>query len=641
MSTKLKAAAYLRVSTKEQNEDTQLPDINIQALSDEAELISKYIFRDKVSGLKDKDYREGLNELLQLSNKDIDIVYIWEISRLSRDPIYFDELLNKFRKKHINICFLKPTPLYLYNLQTGDEDLTTSLALAIFSKFALFEIQQKAQRTQRGRNEAILTRNEMYACNAPFGYKKENKMLVIDNEIVSEIKGFETPAKIIKRIFEMYNAGKTPVAISRVLNEYNIKPNSHKIIKKGNIKYASGYVIDKEALLWRKNTLMGILKNTVYAGYKIVNTNIKTNQKDENGEPIIKHSENRIVTPAIISEETFNITQKQKKLNIAVANKAYKSEYLLRSLLKCHICGNYYMGTVSSNVTTYKCSDRAKKDKATYKGCTSKTINSHRLDYMVWESVKSIYKGYATLDKVRSNIEAHKTELEEFEQAISLKNNNIESKKKKIERLARSLATITSDIAANAIEKDIDSIQQEIDIQEKELHAIKMKMSDAIKNQAKIDKFRNFDYKNYDITGVENNFLLKKEAVTRVVTEVSIYETKENKAVSAIYGIDKISVIHIKLINNNDVIVYYNPRNGSYSRLSESISKFDKERVLIGMKKESTDYSFLDKSLSKQDKERLLKEININIPSDPDHIYIHPIEMYSTLKKRIIPKMEK
>lgn len=39
---KNKAAVYLRVSAKEQNEDTQLPDIKLQASKDNAELI-KYL----------------------------------------------------------------------------------------------------------------------------------------------------------------------------------------------------------------------------------------------------------------------------------------------------------------------------------------------------------------------------------------------------------------------------------------------------------------------------------------------------------------------------------------------------------------------------------------------------------------------
>ena len=259
MTTQLKAAAYLRVSTKEQNEDTQFPDIKLQALKDNAELI--HIFKDKVSGFKDKDIRTGLNDLLQLTKTDIDIVYIWEISRLSRNPIHFDELINKFRTKHINICFLKPTPLYLFNIHTGEEEISTSIALAIFSKFALFEIQQKNQRTQRGRNEAILTRNEAYALNAPFGYRKENKKFVIDNEQITDIDGFRTPAEVVQRIFEMYNEGNTFVTISRILNEYHIQTNYHKILKKDTVEYPSGNTISKDALVWRKGTIVSILNN--------------------------------------------------------------------------------------------------------------------------------------------------------------------------------------------------------------------------------------------------------------------------------------------------------------------------------------------------------------------------------------------
>ena len=115
---KMRAAAYLRVSTRQQNEDTQLPDLLKQIEIDNGILKDEYIFRDKISGLKDKTERKDLNRLLELTRNEIDIVYIWEISRLSRNPIYFDELINEFRKKRINICFLKPSPLYLYDINT-------------------------------------------------------------------------------------------------------------------------------------------------------------------------------------------------------------------------------------------------------------------------------------------------------------------------------------------------------------------------------------------------------------------------------------------------------------------------------------------------------------------------------------------
>ena len=57
---KNRAAAYLRVSTKEQNEERQLPDILKQASNDGYTIPEHFIFRDQVSGLKNETEREAL-----------------------------------------------------------------------------------------------------------------------------------------------------------------------------------------------------------------------------------------------------------------------------------------------------------------------------------------------------------------------------------------------------------------------------------------------------------------------------------------------------------------------------------------------------------------------------------------------------
>ena len=626
MTTQLKAAAYLRVSTKEQNEDTQLPDIQLQALSNNADLAGR-IFKDKVSGLKDKDSRTGLNNLLQLTNADIDIVYIWEVSRLSRDPIYFDELINTFRKKHINICFLKPTPLYLFNIHTGEEELTTSLALSIFSKFALFEIQQKNQRTQRGRNEAILTRNEAYSLNAPFGYRKDNKKFVIDDEPITDIDGFRTPAEVVRRIFEMYNEGKTLNSISRILNEYHIQTNYHKILKKDTVEYPSGITVSKDALIWRKGTITSILDNTVYAGYKVVSSNIKTNKFDDAGKPVINRKENKITTPPIISEATFLATQKQKKRNTIVASKAVKSEYLLRGLLKCGQCGNYYICASRARVTTYLCSDRAGKHRATYKGCQGNSINSYRLEYMIWESVKEIYKAYALGDKIDANQEELNTELAKNQSSIKLKESNIKVNEKKIENIVKGLSSVKSSRAAEAAGKEIENIEKDIAIQEKELQAFKMQESDLLKNFAQIEELKNFNYENYDITGVESNFLLKKEAVRRIVKEIFVYEAKADNITNneTLNKFCKVIIIRLHIVGNHNMTILYNPLKGDYTHFSDLLLKFDKERLLFGVQAQKPDITN-----------------EYYLPNEPDYNYSHPVMLYHVFKGKLqIPKKEK
>jgi len=628
MATQLKAAAYLRVSTKEQNEDTQLPDIQLQAKIDNAELIK--VFKDRVSGLKDENSRTGLNDLLKLDRKDIDIVYIWEVSRLSREPIYFNELINTFKKKHINICFLKPSPLYLYKLETGADDLINQLALTIFSQLALFEIQQKNQRTQRGRNEAILTRKEAYALNAPFGYRKENKKFVIDDEPITNIDGFRTPAEVVQRIFEMYNEGKTLATIARLLNEYHIQTNYHKLLKKDTVEYPSGITVNKDALIWRKGTITSILSNTVYAGYKDVSSNIKTNKFDETGKPVIIPKESRIDTPAIIPESLFLATQNQKKLNTVVTSKAVKSEYLLRGLLKCGQCGNYYICASNSRTNTYLCADKVRKHKATYKGCQGNQINAYRLEYMIWDTVNDIFKAYAHWDRIESNQDKLNAELKQIRFSIKSKESNIKANEKKIENIVSRLAHINSKIAANAAEKEIENFDKEISIQEKELQALKTKEVDLLKDFNRIEELKNYNYENFDISGVENNFLLKKDAINRIVKEIFVFEAKADNVINneTYDGFCKILIIRLLNVGDHNRIILYNPNKGYYVNIPDNMFKFDKERLLFGVKMQETE---------KPDTTN-----KYNLPDEPDYNYIHPVQLYDIAhSKHQIPKMKK
>ena len=75
-----RAAAYLRVSTREQHEQHQLPNIIRQATNDGYVIPEHFIFRDQVSGLKNESEREGLNNLLKLTKDDIDIPWKNDLS---------------------------------------------------------------------------------------------------------------------------------------------------------------------------------------------------------------------------------------------------------------------------------------------------------------------------------------------------------------------------------------------------------------------------------------------------------------------------------------------------------------------------------------------------------------------------------
>lgn len=565
MKQKLKAAAYLRVSTKDQNEDTQYPDIRQQAKKDNADLIEKYIFKDKISGLKDKNERLGLNELLELTSRDIDIVYIWEASRLSRDPLYFDELINIFKRKRINICFLKPMCLYLFDKDSKVEDITTSIALSIFSKFALFEIQQKTQRTQRGKKEAIITRNESYTSKAPYGYKKNDKSLIInDIDILSDVEGFKTEKDVIHSIFDMYTSGQTISQIQIVLNQYQIPTRNKTFLKKENLQINNTVNISKKNIQWGRRSIHCILTNTVYCGYKDVNINIKVG-KDEENKDIIKTETNRINTPAIISEEVFISAQKQMGDNKVIADKSYKNQFLLRGVLKCGCCSKYYLGSGSKGKNYYICADKTHRRSNTFIGCKNINLNTENIDSVIWNVVK---EGYASL-KSSKDIENKK---ESIEFAISKLNKEMEYKRfyisdirKELDKIAKRIALV-DDVIFNQLANEIAQRRRLIDSIEDEILTCQDKIVIEKTKLRSLDKIKSNELV---IEQINNSFNLRKEAIREFVEYIDVLKS------------DKLAILEIRFVTNFSHYIVYNTLSKRYIVFSTLFYSFDKNNLIM------------------------------------------------------------
>jgi Site-specific recombinases, DNA invertase Pin homologs len=554
----IRAATYLRVSTKDQDENTQLPDIVNKIKADGAILNDEHIFRDKLSGLKNESEREGLNNLLQLTKDDIDIVYLWEISRLSRDYDVFDELMKKFKKKKINVCFLQPMPLYMFDFGTTNESPTTSIVLTIISRIALYELKEKSERTKRGKKEAI-NRGESYTSHAPYGYKKIDKKLAPDFSNISNIKGFKTPVEVVQSIFKLYNQGATMVEIADKLNTYNIPTLYKERVKKEVIIYAkSGVQVEVNKLQWVKFSVYTILKNSVYAGYKDIYNKIKID--DEQEKTITK----RIATPAIIDEETFLFSIKKRKDNVSITDKTIKNEYLIRGLLKCENCERTFITTNKGYVTYYVCSDQFNTSRRTYTGCKNTAVNSQKLDSLVWQATKELYKEYALKQT------QEKTKLDYSNETNQLDNeiNSIETNIKRLENsrnsnLRRMAKNNISDNVFDALNDEVNNITNQINIFQSDIANLKLKKNELITNATKIDELQKMNYTDFDITSIENNFEAKKEAIRKIVDRITVtaITTSNNKKVILI----KLYTYKVGLSNNLNISILMQPRTDKYS----------------------------------------------------------------------------
>lgn len=193
-----KVILFSRVSTFGQDLTQQNAELKAEASRlgyDESEQI---LIEFKESGISlDTDERQGIQELYRIieSDKDIDCVLIYEISRLSRRPKTLYEVRDYLVLHHVNLCCIKPNFRLLE--KDGTMSQTAMILFSLFSSISESEMMIKKERMNRGRL-AKRERGYYIGGNILFGYKLDE-----DGKIVVDLVNAET----VKKIFNSYNDG--------------------------------------------------------------------------------------------------------------------------------------------------------------------------------------------------------------------------------------------------------------------------------------------------------------------------------------------------------------------------------------------------------------------------------------------------
>jgi len=105
-----RAALYLRVSTVEQNLETQLLDLRQMAAQRGFEIVEEYT--DRISGVKAK--RPGLDQLMADARRGrFDVVLVWASDRIARSVKHFLEVLDEFNRLGVEYASFRE------NIDTG------------------------------------------------------------------------------------------------------------------------------------------------------------------------------------------------------------------------------------------------------------------------------------------------------------------------------------------------------------------------------------------------------------------------------------------------------------------------------------------------------------------------------------------
>ena len=191
MQAKLRCAIYTRVSTENQAQvefnscEAQKEKIRSFIKSQENMEIFRIYSDPGFSGANLN--RPALNEMLNdIKQHKINLVISYKIDRLTRSPKDFYQLIELFEKYGVD--FISVTERFDTSIPSG------RLLRNIMLTFAQFERELASERTK----DKMLQRANKGMWNGgivPFGYRTENKKLVIDEKeakIVKNIEMFQT-----------------------------------------------------------------------------------------------------------------------------------------------------------------------------------------------------------------------------------------------------------------------------------------------------------------------------------------------------------------------------------------------------------------------------------------------------------------
>ena len=278
-----------------------------------------------LSGISTKR-RENFNRMIDdAAEGTFDLIITKEISRFARNTLDSIQFTRQLLGCGVGVFFQND------NINTFDED--SELRLSIMSSIAQDELRKLSSRVKFGHQQAIKN-NVVLGNSRIFGYRKENRRLVIDEE----------QAPMVRELFELY-----------ATDQYSMK--------------------QIEALFWEKGyrnlngkkiahtTMSNMISNPKYKGYyvgnkvKVVDMFTKKQKFLPPEEWVMFKDETGEIVPAIVSEELWdqaNAILRRRSDDVKNRQGVCNHANLLTGKLFCTCCGTAYYRRESQDKKGHK-----------------------------------------------------------------------------------------------------------------------------------------------------------------------------------------------------------------------------------------------------------------------------------------------
>ena len=461
----LRVTYYARVST---DKDEQLNSLDNQVKYYE-ELIRKnkawtfvpgYI-DEGLSGISTKK-REKFNRMVEDGKAGaFDLIITKEITRFARNTLDSIQYTRDLLSSGVAVYFQND------NINTLDED--SELRLTIMSGIAQDELRKLSNRVKFGHQQAIKS-NVVLGNSRIFGYKKDNKRLVID----------ETEAPMVRELFALY-----------ATDQYSMKQIEGIFWDKG-YRNLNGNKI-------AHGTMANMIANPKYKGYyvgnkvKVVDMFTKKQKFLPPEEWVMFKDETGEIVPAIVSEELWdkaNAILKRRSEDVKNRQGVCNHPNLLTGKLFCTCCGEPYYRRESKKVygpnnSKWVCSGKIKNGADT---CASFPIYESEIQPLLLEVFRDTQADADALAEEYIRLYAEMTDHNQLPSRIAEQEKIIANAEKKKAKLLQ--LSVDGMITDRDFKKMTDGCNAEIDHAEKEIDTLNAQLDTSEEYKAKIARIR-------------------------------------------------------------------------------------------------------------------------------------------------------
>jgi site-specific DNA recombinase len=368
--TKLRVAAYCRVSTDSDEQETSY-DAQVSHYTEYIQQNPQWtlagIFADDgISGTNTKK-RDEFNRMIdECMAGNIDMIITKSISRFARNTLDCLQYIRQLKDKNI--------PVYFEKESINTMDAKGEVLITIMASLAQQESQSLSQNVKLGLQYRYQQGKVTVNCNRFLGYTKGNDgKLVIDPE----------QAEVVKRIYREYLEGSSMDKISAGLE-------------------ADGILTGAGKEKWHTSTINKILRNEKYMGdallQKTYTTDFLTKKRIRNNGTVPQYYVEDD-HEAIIPKELFMQVQEELVRRRVVhkspsgKKRTYSCNHCFAQIIVCGECGELYRRVHWNNhgckSIVWRCISRLEPTAADM-NCTNRTVNELLLQEIMVKAFNQI-----------------------------------------------------------------------------------------------------------------------------------------------------------------------------------------------------------------------------------------------------------